>query len=179
MSTVVEADPEQRLPRRVTPARVLVAIVVIGSIALWTYAFVFAPRKALNRIADQSWAASAEAACASTQAAIAGLPPASTAHTPQERAKVLDQANTLLEHLVTTLGATDPQGSARDVSFVHQWVADYRTYLNDRRAYADVLRAGSDARFSVTAYKGAPLTERMDVFARTNRMPSCAVPLDV
>ena len=58
------------------------------------------------------------------------------------------------------------------------WEADYRTYIEDRRAFADVLRAGRQRAFTETAVDGIPISEKLERFAGDNEMPSCVPPLD-
>ena len=61
-----------------------------------------------------------------------------------------------------------------------EWLADWRTYLGDREAYADALRADPDARLLVSekAGEGRQITGWIDEFANANRMPSCVTPTD-
>ena len=67
---------------------------------------------------------------------------------------------------------TDEKGQA----IVPAWEADYRTLLDDRYRYADMLRSGQDGPFTETAVNNVPITERIETFAGDNEMPSCAPP---
>ena len=60
-----------------------------------------------------------------------------------------------------------------------EWIADWRTYLGDREAYADALRTDPEARLYVTAKDREQVTEYIDAFAADNHMPACATPIDV
>jgi hypothetical protein len=157
----------------------LLAVTLVGIAGMWIYLFFFASRTNQNRIGDHAWATRSEALCASAGRAINALPPARTAKTPQERAATLTQANIIVDQLVSRLAAKPPTGSARDISFVDQWLGDYRSYASSRQAYAKELRNGSNARFAVATQGGAPITLRMDAFSDANGMPSCQVPGDV
>ena len=68
---------------------------------------------------------------------------------------------------------------AKGRAIVPQWEADYRIYLEDRREYADRLRAGEDVPFSETALDGIPISDKVEVFAGDNEMPACAPPVDL
>ena len=59
------------------------------------------------------------------------------------------------------------------------WIADWRTYLDDRAAYADALRTDPEARLYVTAKDHEQVTEYIDAFAADNHMAACATPIDV
>jgi hypothetical protein len=80
----------------------------------------------------------------------------------------------MLDDLRETL-PTDAKGQA----LIPMWLADYDTYIADRRAYTDQLRRGDNAPFSETTFEGLPLAERIATFAGDNRMPACAPPIDL
>ena len=67
---------------------------------------------------------------------------------------------------------TDDKGRA----IVPEWIADYRSLLAARYAYAEQLRAGEDGPFLEPAKQGIPITEPIETFAGDNEMPSCAPP---
>ena len=69
--------------------------------------------------------------------------------------------------------------SGDDADIVEQWLDDWETFLDDRRAHAERLLAGEDAELLVTARAGRQITATGDNFARVNRAPSCVTPLDV
>jgi hypothetical protein len=70
-------------------------------------------------------------------------------------------------------------GDEKGRAIVPLWEADYRTYLADRRAYADVLRGGANEPFRETAVDGIPISEKIAAFASDNEMPTCAPPTDL
>ena len=161
-----------------TSAGLLVAVILI--VMMW--AFILSPFSkhggVPTTLKDTAFTATAERACAATQARIKELPKAETAKSPEERAAVLDQANAMVADLVTELHALQPK-IVDDRQYTDQWLADWDSYLASRQAYAKVLATGKDARFAVQAEGGHAITERMDGFAVLNKMPSCQVPLDV
>ena len=75
---------------------------------------------------------------------------------------------------VVAVAPTDPKGA----DLVPRWEADYRTYLEDRRQFADVLRTGVNDPFTETAVDGIPISEKLECFAADNEMPTCAPPID-
>lgn len=181
MATSTAAHAPGRRPRaRWTPGRVAAAAVVVGLVAMWVYAFSGAARRESPlRVADRRWAAEAEAACAPMAGAIDELGPASAAGTPQERAVMLREANGEVAAAIDRLAGLEPPADAEDARMVTRWLADWRTYLGDREAYADALAAGRDERFTLTGVNGDPITEQMDDFALYNELPSCETPPDV
>ena len=177
------AEPETAPPastRRWTPGRVAVVLVVTALVAMWAYAFSGAARRESPlRVADRRWAADAEAACRPMVDAIAELPPARTATSPEGRAVVLREANAEVAAAVDRLAAVDAPADAGDRTMVERWLADWHTYLGDRERYAGQLAAGEDVPFRLTAVKGQAVTEQMDEFAAYNELEACRTPDDV
>lgn len=172
--------PSRRPGRQWTPGRVAAAAVVAGLVAMWAYAFSgAASHESPLRVADRRWAGEAAAACAPMVAAVDALPPANQASTPEERAAVLRRANDEVAAAIDRLAAVAPPADAGDARMVERWLADWRTYLGDRVAYADLLAAGRDERFTLTAVNGDAITEQMDDFALYNDLPDCETPGDV
>ena len=160
---------------------VLVPVVVAFAV-FWVWALFFASKEAVNKIDDRSWAARAEGICTTAQAQRLDLAdyrevdgdPALLA----ERGALVDRSTDLVERMldeVVAVTPTDEKGRA----IVPQWEADYRTYLADRRDFAETLRAGRDEPFRETALEGIPIGEKLATFAGDNEMPSCAPPIDL
>ena len=76
---------------------------------------------------------------------------------------------------VVAVEPTDDKGRA----IVPDWEADYRTYLQNRRDFADELRGGDNVPFREAEIEGVPISERIATFAADNEMESCAPPRDV
>lgn len=170
---------------RLRPARLAIAVVIVGFSVMWIYAWFFAPRGNADRFDDPVWSAQAEQTCAATATQIEALPSAVSfkdvepkAQALLQRAGVLDQATRLLERQVATLRQTPPTEAKARVG-VGVWLADWDGYLVSRQAQAARLRAGQDQPFAVAEQGGAPVTLRMDAFAKANSMPSCIVPDDI
>jgi hypothetical protein len=90
---------------------------------------------------------------------------------------VLEDANRVFARMVDDLADLAPPGD--DGRIVGLWIDDWRTYLGDRREFAERLRVDPDARLLVTpAPGGRHITERIDDFAADNRIPACSTPLD-
>lgn len=153
---------------------------IAGIAVMWLYAFSPFPRRTSPMyIADAGWRSRAAARCHATQAAIEALPLARTATSPQARAATLDVANNLLADMVAALRSDRPD-SASDQAKLGPWLTDYEAYVENRRDHADLLRSGRDTPFAQAAdQSGAPISLRMDSFARVNRMDACEVPRDV
>jgi hypothetical protein len=152
-------------------------------IAFWTWALFFASKEAVNRIDDRAWAERAESICAAAtieRTALSDFRELDEADSAliAERADVIDRATDILEAMLNDAVAvppTDPKG----IVIVPLWEADYRILIEDRRSYADELRAtGENLPFYETAIT-IPISEKVATFAGDNSMPSCAPPTDL
>jgi hypothetical protein len=165
---------------QLTPSRLLIGAAVLAMAAMWGYVLYLAlgPGRAdpPDRLADPTFAAAAEARCAQTRAAIDALPPAFATPEPADRVAVLTEANEELERMLDDLEALAPSGD--DGRIVGLWLEDYRIFLDDRRDYADRLRADPEARLLVSPKDERQITRAIDGFAEDNRMESCETPLD-
>lgn len=169
-------------PRRVW-LRILLGVIVALIGAMWVYAFLFAPRDALNRVEDRTWSARAEVRCAAAKQELLALADMRTIEEVgegalREKAGIVDQTNAILDAMLDDLEATPPSDE-KGQDLVPRWIADYRTYLGDRQAYADQLRAGDNSPFAETEVDGSPITGYINDFARQNEMTSCQTPIDL
>jgi hypothetical protein len=171
--------------RRWTPTRLVLVVVVLGLVAMWGYVLylAFGPGRQppIDRLDDPAFAESAEERCAAAVADVAELPVASASRDAEARAEVLDRANATFAAMLDDLdGMTTlaPAGDQRRRAT--EWLADWRTYLGDREAYSEALHTDPDARLLVSEKpgEGQQITGWIDEFAKANRMPSCATPLD-
>ena len=170
---------------RWTPTRVVLAGVVVALVAMWVYVLylAFGPGRQppIDRLDDPAFAEAAEARCATAVASVAELPVASETPAAPERAAVLEEADAtfaaMLDDLEGMVGLA-PAGDQRRRAT--EWLADWRTYLGDREAYADALRTDPGARLLVSEKpgEGRQITGWIDEFALANRMESCATPTD-
>lgn len=164
--------------------RIALLAVLAAFAAFWVWALFFASKEAVNRIGDRAWAERAEEICAAANDEREALADYTRIDQPTpdliaRRADVVDQATdvvaTMLDEIMT-VAPTDAKGAA----IVPDWVADYRTYLDDRREYADELRvSGRNLAFYESQVDGIPLSEKLETFAGDNAMPSCAPPRDL
>jgi hypothetical protein len=180
------ADDGDDVPRRRWgPTRVFLCLVVAALVAMWGYVLylAFGPGRQppIDRLDDPAFAVAAEERCAEALDAVDELPVASESDTAADRAEVLARADAEfavmlddLDAMVTLAPAGDQRRRATE------WLADWRTYLGDREAYADALRSDPDARLLVSEKEGEgrQITGWIDEFAKANRMPSCVTPTD-
>ena len=150
---------------------------------MWIYAFVFSPREAVNRIADKEWQQRAEEICSQAndergKLADYRLISSSGKDALSQRADIVEEATTILARMVDEIALVSP-GDAKGKALVPLWIADYRTYLNDRLDYVAQLRSEQNEPFSETMTEGLPLSEKISTFAADNRMPSCKAPIDL
>lgn len=170
----------------VTPVRVLLTLVVVALVAMWVYVLYLAVgpgrQPPIDRLDDPAFAEAAERRCADALEVVEALPVANATPDPAARADVIAEANTAFGAMLDDLDATAdlaPAGDQRDRA--RAWLADWRTYLDDREQYAAALRADPGARLLVSAKEGEgrQITGWIDEFAKANRMPSCVTPGDV
>lgn len=156
-------------------------VLAAAMVAMWAYVLYLAigpgRQDPPDRLADPRFAPAAEARCGAALDAVAALPAAADAATPEARAAVIEEANAIFATMLDDLAELAPAGEEGDV--VAAWIADWRTYLGDRRDYADALRTDPEAPFYVSARDNEQVTEYLDAFAADNHMPACATPLDV
>jgi hypothetical protein len=168
-------------PRGWTPGRIAVVVVVVAMVAMWGYVLflAFGPGRQPppDQLSDPAFGREAQAVCEATHDQVATLPPAVQAQSAAERAEIISLANAQFSAMVDDLEPLAPAGEEGDV--VAAWIADCRTYLADREAFAEALRADPEARLYVTARDREQITEYIDAFAADNHMPACATPIDV
>ena len=159
-------------------------VVVCAGIALmWVYAFFFASKESVNKIGDREWQEFAESKCAVAEEeriALADLRKVNEAGPDalHERAAIVDKATDTIERAIDAI-AGRPVADAKGRALVPLWIADYRTYITDRREYADNLRAGINEPFAESQVDGIPISEKLSTFAADNRMRSCTAPIDL
>ena len=186
---MVVTDTESPVPSdaRRSMRRIGVAAVVASFVVIWGYVmfltFFEGRAEPRDRMGDTRYTAAAEATCAESSGVFAGLPFANEVDSPPERGDLLDEGTDELEVMVTRLEGLVPPRDADEAVAVERWLADYRTFIQDRRAYAEAQRDPSSDRydqpFAVTDRGGFQIDVLLDDFAGVNDMPSCETPNDV
>ena len=184
--TVVMEDSDtasEQGPGR-TWLRILLTLVVAGFAVFWIWALFFASKESVNRIGDTAWAERAEAICLAATEARLELTDLTRIDRPtpeliERRADIVDESTDILAAMLDDVVAVQP-ADAKGRAIVPMWEAEYRTYLGDRRRYADQLRErGDNLAFYETESEGLPISERIATFAGDNDMSSCAPPIDL
>lgn len=182
MAHVGDGSPAQRKTRTGTKVLLTAAMGLIA--AMWVYAFGFAPRESVNRIEDRAWSERAETRCATAKEgrfAMQDLSPMNPddVEALRKKADIVEMATNDLESLIDKIAA-DPPTDAKGRAIVPEWIADYRTYISDRRVFIDRLRTQTRRPdFNETEIEGVPVSERINKFARENDMKSCQTPYDL
>jgi hypothetical protein len=171
--------PVVERPKVWTLPRVLTVSITLAIILFWLWIFSGAPRKQNpDYLEDRGWADRTEATCAATRDRIAELPLPSESKTSAERADVVDQGTDELDAMIERIAADRPTGEG-DEEVVQPWLADWRTYIANRRDYAERLRTDPDAKLLVDEKFGDSIETVIGTFAGVNGMESCEVPGDV
>ena len=167
------------------PTRVFLLVVVVALVSMWGYVLylAFGPGRQppIDRLDDPAFAVAAERRCAEAIDAVDELPVASESPTAADRADVLARADAEFAAMLDDLdGMVDLAPAGDQHRRATEWLADWRTYLGDRQAFADALRSDPDARLLVSEKEGEgrQITGWIDEFAEANRMPSCVTPTD-
>ena len=165
-------------------ARILITVACGLLAVMWVYAFVFAPRESFNKIGDSAWQAKAEALCQVAEDQRFSMEDL-TAMDPDDmaamkvKADLVDRATDSLEAAINQIEKMKP-ADAKGQAIVPEWIADYRTYLSDRRAFAVALRTAIRRPFfAESEIGGVPVSEKIAKFARENNMRTCQPPYDL
>ena len=173
-------DDAEPLSFRARTARVLAVLAVVLMAFLWGWALFFPPStKAPGTLDDPAFATTAESICSAAAAELAGLPKAFETPTAAERAAVIVRSDAILSTMLDRLQAAAPPADTNDGTNVAEWLADWRTYVSDRAAYASALASDPSARFYVTVKERRQVSEPIDFFATFNKMYNCVTPDDI
>lgn len=175
------SETKQFVPRSVVRGGLVVICLLLA--VMWVYAFVFASRESVNMIGDTAWQKYAEERCMQARLERAELADFRKledvgAGALAQRAELVDRATQTLEAAIDDIAAR-PVADEKGRAIVPLWLADYRTYIQDRRDYAEMLRNGKNDPFAETRVDGIPLSEKVSTFATANRMPACQAPVDL
>lgn len=150
---------------------------------MWFFAFVIASRESANNIKDKEWSARSEKTCAAAGARRGELADLSKIdpddpRVVKEKGRIIDLATDTIEDALDEIEKDSP-ATAKGRELVPEWLADYRTYIRNRREYAASLGTGVISEFTESQIEGIPISEKIGKFARENHMPSCQPPRDL
>jgi len=180
--TATAGDDTHPAPR--TLKRLLMGVVIVCFATFWIWALFFASKEAVNKIGDETWAARAQQICVQATEDRFQLadPRVIDGGGPEliiEHAEIVDRATDILEAMVDNLVSVEPTDD-KGRAIVPLWEADYRTYLQDRRNFANELReTGENRAFYESETDAIPISERIATFAGDNEMPACSPPYDL
>ena len=164
-----------------TWGRAAAIIAVVSMVIFWIWIFSGAPAKDNpDRLKDEAYVATLEKRCKALRSDLKELPNAVDLETATERADVLDQANVIVADFVDDLEAGAPTtGDAAKT--MEGWIADWRTYLENREDYAKRLRKDPDAQLLLDPSEvGSDSVDKaIEIFTQVNAIPDCATPGDV
>lgn len=164
-------------------ARFALGTIMFLITAMWIYGLFFASKESINKIGDEKWAARAQSRCEISKQRLRDLADlrridSVAGDALAQRATIVDRATDELQAMLDDIVAAVPSDD-KGRAIVPLWEAEYRRYIVDRREYAEDLRAGDNSPFAESTFENLPLSERLGTFARDNRMPSCAPPMDL
>src|SRR5690606_1192162 len=129
-----------------------------------------------DRLEDRAFVERTIDRCDALLEDLAELPNGTFIDDAGERADVLDDATDLVEGMVDEIEADAPE-TGPDVAPLDGWIGDWRTYVENRRDYADRLRVDPGARLLLDQSLGGDSVDKpIEVFADVNDMPTCATP---
>lgn len=178
----VEPAPPHERPRR-RAVTVLLTVICLGIAVFWIWALFFPPKSSVAQLGDRAWTERAESICEEAnrdRAALADTRRIADAgpNALAERAALVDRATDIVAQMVDDVMAVTPSGPD-DVDLVRTWEQYYRTLIENRRSYAEVLRAGENPPFREGALDGVPISEFINDFTVANRMKACSAPGDL
>lgn len=175
-----EHDEDEPLSFRARTARVLALLAILMVMGLWGWALFFPPSTTPpGTLTDRSWPEAAEQVCTNAAAQLAPLPKSFETTTAVARSEVIVKTNVILNSMLDQLAALPPSTDPGDVSDTTEWLADWRTYVGDRAAYATALSQDPSARFYVSLKDKKQVTVPVDFFAKMNKMYNCVTPDDI
>ena len=160
--------------------KVVGVITLVASFGIWGYAFSGrADRPAPDLLDDTTWPAAAETLCAEALDEIESMPGALDAADVSERSTQIQTSTDRFAEMMVDLERL-PVSTTRDAQITTDWLADWRTLLQDRRRHAQAIRDDPAAPFTITdTGVNERLDKRITRFATTNSLPSCVTPTDV
>lgn len=175
-----EAEVEEPLAMSWSIGRVLTVVAILAMVGFWAWILSGAPaRQNPDKLEDRAYAASLEDRCQDLRDDLAELPAAPDIETAAERADVLDEANVLVAAFIDDLEAGAPTEGDAGVT-MQGWIADWRTYLDNREDFARRLRSDPDAQLLL---EQSPLGDSVDktiqIFSQVNEIDACDTPGDV
>lgn len=186
MPVATETGPDANLDEPASGGwsigRIAAVVVVLGMVLFWLWILSGAPAKDNpDRLRDRAFADRTEQRCRELTDQLDELPSALDAKSAAQRADQLEQSTAKVSAMVDAIEADAPT-SGPDAVPVKGWIADWRTYIQDREDYAAALRKDPNAKLvlSVNEDLDAGVDETITVFARdANHMNDCVVPGDV
>ncbi|MCB0988080.1 MAG: hypothetical protein KDB09_09960 [Acidimicrobiales bacterium] len=172
-------EVDQPMGMRWSVGRILAVVTMLAIAGFWAAIFAGLPKRANpDFLEDRAFARQTESLCAAMVADLADLPNGAFIEDAGERADVLDQATDRIEEMVDAIAGAAPT-TGDDAISVKGWLGDWRTYLNNRRDYAERLRVDPEARLLLDQSLGGDSVDKpIEIFAQVNDLPSCATPGD-
>lgn len=170
--------------KRTIAVRILLGVISFGIAAFWVWALFFPQTKqSVAKLDDEDWTVRAEQICRNANLErdeLADLRRIDEVGDGAlaERADLIDRATDIIDKMVTDIVAQRPTG-ATDAALVDSWSAYYRQWIEDRRAYTEVLRTGENPPFAESMVDGSPISEYINDFTIANRMKPCSAPTDL
>jgi len=169
--------------KRQKTVRIVLGAISLAIAAFWVWALFFPPKQSVAKLTDVAWTERATLVCETANIRrneladtrrIEDVGPGALS----ERADLIDRATDIIDDMLDQLQSTAPT-TGDDRRLVETWIGYYRTLMNDRRDYTDVLRAGDNPPFPESVIDGSPISEYINDFTVANRMKACSAPADL
>jgi len=176
----ISGEESEPMSFRARTARILALLAVLVIVFLWGWALFFPPStKAPGILKDQTFPEAADQICTTAAGELALLPKSYQTTDPISRSEVVTKTDVILNAMLDNLKTIAPPADTSDGKNISEWLADWRSFVGDRAAYADALLVNPKARFYVSLKDKGQVTRPIDFFATFNKMYNCVTPDDI
>ena len=176
----VSDEESEPMSFRARTARILALLAVLLIVFLWGWALFFPPStKAPGTLQDRTFPEAADQICTTAAGELTLLPKAYQTTDPISRSEVITKTDVILYAMLDKLKSIAPPTDTEDGKNISEWLADWRSFVGDRAAYAEALLTNPKARFYVSTKDKGQVTRPIDFFATFNKMYNCVTPDDI
>ena len=176
----------QQRSRKQTFLIAMGVLMFLGMAGFWIWAFSPLPKRGHpDNLNLPEYSEPAIQICLQAKAQIAALPTDWDIDNPLDLAAQVKAVNLILEPMLdqlrqlATRADVTAAASQEDQHILNLWLADWKTYIDDRIDLTIALLRGQEAAFTHTTREGRRITDIIKRFAEVNNMESCQPPTDI